>query len=121
MGAGARLAEERDRWPEQWRVADLEQEEEHLLDLLEPAEELRAAVPAVPPEERRPPVLIGVTDRRLLLITRTGDGIDVIDATDCAPYVGRTGPIPFRDQEIRLEVAEEHLSRLWALVDEIGR
>ena len=47
MGAGARLAEERDRWPDHWRVADLEPEEERLLDLLPAAEELRAAVPGL--------------------------------------------------------------------------
>ena len=33
MGAGARLAAERDRWPEHWRVADLDLEEDQLLEL----------------------------------------------------------------------------------------
>ena len=55
MGAGARLAEERDRWPDHWRVADLEQEEEHLLDVLDPAEELLAAVPGAPDVGHRRP------------------------------------------------------------------
>ena len=52
MGAGARMAEERDRWPDDWQMADLEPEDEHLIDLLEQAEELRAVVPGV----RRGPV-----------------------------------------------------------------
>ena len=47
MGAGARLAEERDKWSDDWQIADLEQEGEHLLALLELAEELRAVVPGV--------------------------------------------------------------------------
>ena len=47
MGAGARLAEERDRWEDHWRMVDLEREGEHLLDLLSPAEELRTAVPGL--------------------------------------------------------------------------
>jgi hypothetical protein len=71
MGAGARLAEERDRWSDDWQIADLEQEGEHLLGLLERAEELRAAVPGVREGSScRAPVLIGVTDRRILVVGR---------------------------------------------------
>jgi len=71
MGAGARLAEERDRWPDDWQIADLEQEGEHLLDLLELAEELRTVVPGVRDGSLcRAPVLIGVTDRRILVVGR---------------------------------------------------
>ena len=47
MGAGARFAAERDRWPEHWRVADLDMEEDVLLAMLEPAEELRAVIPGM--------------------------------------------------------------------------
>ncbi len=47
MGAGARLAEERDKWSDDWQIADLEPEGEHLIALLEMAEELRAVVPGV--------------------------------------------------------------------------
>ncbi len=71
MGAGARLAEERDRWSDDWQIADLEPEGEHLLDLLELAEELRAVVPGVRDGSLcRAPVLIGVTDRRILVVGR---------------------------------------------------
>ena len=71
MGAGARLAEERDKWSDDWQVADLEQEGEHLVGLLETAEELRTVVPGVREGSWcRAPVLIGVTDRRILVVGR---------------------------------------------------
>lgn len=87
MGAGARLAEERDRWGGHWLVVDLEMEGEHLLELLGPGEELRAAVPgfrdAWPHGED--PVLIGVTDRRVLVIGRRatpgGEQLAIEDVT----------------------------------------
>src|SRR6476660_4474514 len=65
MGAGARMAAERDRWPDHWRVADLEFEEEGVLDLLQHDEELVAVVPGMrsTPEEGQSQVLIAVTDR----------------------------------------------------------
>lgn len=78
MGAGARLAEERDRWPDEWQVTDLEQEAEHLLELLDRTEELRAAVPGyrisganrVRTVRTSAPVLVGITDRRVLVVGR---------------------------------------------------
>jgi hypothetical protein len=71
MGAGARLAEERDKWTDDWQIADLEPEGEHLIALLELAEELRAVVPGVREgSSGRAPVLIGVTDRRILVVGR---------------------------------------------------
>ena len=71
MGAGARLAEERDKWSDDWQIADLEQEGEHLVALLELAEELRTVVPGVREGSWcRAPVLIGVTDRRILVVGR---------------------------------------------------
>jgi len=71
MGAGARLAEERDKWSDDWQIADLEPEGEHLIALLEMAEELRAVVPGVREgSSGRAPVLIGVTDRRILVVGR---------------------------------------------------
>ena len=53
-------------------MVDLEQEGEHLLDLLSPAEELRTAVPGlrIAADVERP-VLIGITDRRVLVVGRT--------------------------------------------------
>ena len=71
MGAGARFAEERGRWADHWRIVDLDQESEHLLDNLGPDEELRAAVPGrlrTTGPRGVDPVLIGVTDRRVLVV-----------------------------------------------------
>jgi hypothetical protein len=123
MAAGARLATERGFWPEAWRVADLEPEEERLLDELETGEELCAAVPAFVSGYRDidVPALVGVTERRLLLLTRSADGtVAVTDATRCARHLDRTAPIPFRDRELRLDGNIEHVARLWSLVEELG-
>jgi hypothetical protein len=126
MGAGARLAEERDRWPDHWRVADLEQEEEQLLDLLAPAEELRAAVPGVCTSEvdGAAHVLIGVTDRRVVVIGRrrasdSSWSVRVADATQCAVTVERRGSVPFDGGRLELDLDEDALSRLWAHVDDV--
>jgi len=126
MGAGARLAEERDRWPDHWRVADLEEEEEHLLQLLAPAEELRAAVPGrhtsdVDGEEQ---VLIGVTDRRVVIIgrRRTPDASWIVraaDATRCAATVERRGTVPYDGGRLELDLDDDALTRLWARVDDV--
>ena len=126
MGAGARLAEERDRWPDHWRVADLEQEEEHLLDLLAPAEELRAAVPGLrtTPVDGDAPVLIGVTDRRVVIIARqrASDAtwtVRAADATGCAASIDRDGVMPFAGGQLQLDLDEDALRRLWAHVDDV--
>ncbi|MET0147307.1 MAG: hypothetical protein ABW328_21365 [Ilumatobacteraceae bacterium] len=125
MGAGARLAEERDRWPDHWRVADLEQEEEQLLDLLDPSEELRAAVPGrrtsmIDGDEQ---VLIGVTDRRVLIIgRRTADAnsaVRVADATSCASTIERAALMQVPGGHLELDIDQEGMSRLWARVDEV--
>lgn len=123
MAAGAKLAAERGFWPDEWRVADLEPEEERLLDVLESGEELCAAVPAMlSGHDVDVPMLIGVTERRLLLLTRTtGDTVVVTDVTRCVHHVDRSAPIPFHGQQIRLDASAEHLARVWSLVDEIGR
>jgi len=124
MGAGARLAEERDRWPDHWRVADLEQEEEHLLDLLDPAEELLAAVPGhrMSDTDGQDQVLIGVTDRRVLVIgrRRAADStwtLGAADATTCAATINRDGAMPFRGGRLELDLDEDALRRLWDTVD----
>jgi hypothetical protein len=122
MAAGARLATERGFWPDAWRVADLEPEEERLLDVLEAGEELCAAVPALLSGGVDVPALVGVTERRLLLLTRTrDDAVVVTDATRCARHIDRTSPIPFQDKELRLDGNAEHLARVWSLVDELRR
>ena len=127
MGAGARLAEERDRWPDHWRVADLEQEEEHLLDLLAPTEELRAAVPGrrtsdIDGDEQ---VLIGVTDRRVIVIGRrtadTSADVTVADATSCASKIERASLMRFPGGQLELDVDQEAMARLWASVDEVSQ
>lgn len=105
MGSGARLAQERDGWAAEWRTADLDQEGEHLLGILESAEELRAAVPGVRvalvdgatqrdegdgaggtarrliAARRHRPVLIAVTDRRILVVGREDGGVGLVTST----------------------------------------
>ena len=123
MGAGARLAEERDRWPDHWRVADLEQEEERLLDLLDPAEELLAVVPGRTSQtDGQDQVLIGVTDRRVLVIgrRRAADStwmLGVADATMCAAKADRSGSVPYRGGRLELDLDEDAIRRLWEKVD----
>lgn len=126
MGAGARLAEERDRWPGQWLVADLEQEEEQLLDLLAPAEELRAAVPGLRTGgDGGGQVLIGITDQRALIVgrwqaaeaTSSGEIVRVSDVTRCVALVERRGPIPFGGGHLVLDLDDDALTRLWDHVD----
>lgn len=139
MGAGARLAEERDRWSDDWLVADLDQEAEHLLDLLERAEELRAVVPGLRvPRERADdsstwggaPVLVGITDRRVLVVgrwpaadadRRTSDGrvtsgqmmtaVTAVMRSDG----GRGLDLPGSDAELDLDPVA--LDRLWSHLD----
>lgn len=140
MGAGARLAEERDRWPVDWQVADLDQEGEHLLDLLAGAEELRAAVPALRiacgSDGAAAPasVLIGVTNRRVLVVGRwpvaDTDQRPHEDRFDCrgrltsvAADVRRhdDGPrlvLPGDDAELELDPSS--LERVSAHLDTIG-
>jgi hypothetical protein len=130
MGAGARLAEERDQWEDHWRMVDLELEGEHLLDLLSPAEELRAAVPGLrsaPSGER--PVLIGITDRRALVIGcsreqeaasghgfRPGFGVD--DVTTRVAGFARGAPMVVAGGDtIALDLDEHALDRLWESMD----
>jgi hypothetical protein len=111
-------------------MVDLEQEGEHLLELLSPAEELRAAVPGlrcVPGGER--PVLIGITDRRALVIAcsegkeagrghgfRLGFGVDDVTTRVAGFARGARMEVAGGDT-IELDLGENALSRLRASVD----
>jgi hypothetical protein len=126
MGAGARFAAERDRWPEHWRVADLDVEADGLLALLHPSEELRAVVPAMrsTPSDGVEQVLIGVTDRRVVIIARHRTGTEslrVIDVTHCAPMAPRDGRlVPHDDGHVQFDLDEDSIARMWAHVDAVG-
>ena len=98
MGAGARLAEERGRWAADWLMVDLEPEAEQLLGLLGRTEELRVAVPSTCSNEALGPgpVLVGVTDRRILLVSRSSTvelELDLIASERIAGVMGRTGAV----------------------------
>ena len=125
MGAGARLAEERDRWPDHWRVADLEQEEEHLLDLLDPAEELLAAVPGRrTSDDRRPGPGADRRHRSPGARHRSAAGrrldVDARRRRRHARARRRStadGAMPFRGGRLELDLDEDALRRLWDTVD----
>ncbi len=159
MGAGARLAEERDRWPDDWRVAGLDQEGEHLLDLLDRAEELRAAVPGfrVPIASRHQsegdiaggthasvsawgrasqvrgtaPVLVGITDRRVLVVGRwpaadadqrphEDELMTCVTALVRAGRDGRGSRLDLPGGDAELDLDQVALDRLWEHVDGPG-
>ncbi len=130
MGAGARLAEERDRWEDHWRMVDLERESEHLLDLLSPAEELRTAVPGLrTAADGESPVLVGITDRRVLVVgrwradaneqRRPRAGVTVVDATPhVAAGLARTASIEMDSGDtISFDLDDHTMDRLWAAMD----
>ena len=128
MGAGARFAAERDRWPEHWRVADLDMEEDVLLAMLEPAEELRAVIPGMrtTPADGEEQVLIGVTDRRVVLVGRRSrtdrEPLRVIDVTQCASTAPRGEKVvPHVDGHVAFDVDEASMTRMWAHIDEVDR
>jgi hypothetical protein len=79
-------------------MIDLEHEAEQLLSLLERTEELRVAVPSTCTNEAlgSGPVLIGVTDRRILLVSRTSTvelDLDLIASERIAGAKGRAGAV----------------------------
>jgi hypothetical protein len=126
MGAGARLADERDRWEDHWRLVDLEQEGEHLLDILFPAEELRTAVPGLLiATDGESPVLIGITDQRVLVVGRGWEaepgggsglrtGISVDDLTDHVKTSTPAASLQVAGGTIELDLDDDALDRLWA-------
>lgn len=140
MGSGAQLAQERDGWAADWREADLDQEGEHLLGLLDRAEELRAAVPAVRVSQtgdtahnggdgaggaaRPSVVLIGVTDRRIIVVGRWNHReIDVVTSATAYFEQGRDGDwgrLELRDDDAVLELDLVAQDRLRDLLDGQG-
>jgi hypothetical protein len=127
MGAGARLAAERDRWPEHWRFADLEREEDFLLAMLEPAEELRAVIPGTrsTPDDGDEQILIGVTDRRVVLVSRQRSDLEhprAIDVTDCAPTAPRGQRlVPHYGGHLEFDIDEDAIARMWTTIDDVDR
>jgi hypothetical protein len=132
MGAGARLAEERDRWEDHWRVVDLEQEGELLLDILLPSEELRTAVPGLRmAADGESAVLIGITDQRVLVVGRwwvaePGGGsrlrteFSVEDVT-CHVYLSTpTASLEVAGGTIKLDLDDAALDRLWASMGDLA-
>jgi hypothetical protein len=126
MGAGARFAAERDRWPEHWRVADLDVEADGLLALLQPSEELRTVVPAMrsTSSDGIEQVLIGVTDRRVVIVAQhraDSATLRVIDVTHCAPDAPRgSRVVPHDDGHVEFDLDEDSIARMWAHVDAVG-
>jgi hypothetical protein len=125
MGAGARMAAERDRWPDHWRVADLEIEEEGVLDLLQQDEELVAVVPGMrsAPEEGESQVLIAVTDRRVVVVGRSrteAKDLRVVDVTDCSSTVPRESKrVPHFDGHLTFDLDDASIARIWAHIDDV--
>ena len=123
MGAGARMAAERDRWPAHWRVADLEVEQDCLLEQLQDAEELRAVVPGMrrSTSDGDVQVLVGVTDRRVVVVGRRRDGLTVrvIDVTDCATAAARTTVVPYWDGTWAFDLDADSAARVWATIDSV--
>ncbi len=125
MGAGAQMAAERERWPEHWRVADLEFEEHGLLDLLAPDEQLVAVVPGMRrmPAEGEHQVLLAVTSERVVVVGRsTAESADlrVVDVTRCSSTAPRlTRVVPHVDGHLRFDVDDESIARMWARIDDV--
>ncbi len=132
MGAGARLAEERDRWEDRWRVVDLEQESEYLLDVLFPSEELRTAVPGLRTAAGgESAVLIGITDQRVLVVGRWWDAelgggsglrteIGVEDVTRDVFFSTPTASLKVAGGTIKLDLDDDALDRLWASMGDLA-
>jgi hypothetical protein len=125
MGAGARMAAERDRWPDHWRVADLEFEEEGVLDLLQQDEELVAVAPGMrsTPADGESQVLIAVTDRRVIVVGRSrteAADLRVVDVTDCSATAPReTKRVPHFDGHLTFDLDDASLARIWARIDDV--
>jgi hypothetical protein len=125
MGAGARMAAERDRWPAHWRVADFDIEEEGVLDLLQPAEELVALVPGThsTPGGVDNQVLVAVTDRRVIVVGRSrraSGELRIIDVTECSTTSPRlVRQVPHVDGHLMFDLDDAAIARMWARIDDV--
>jgi hypothetical protein len=123
MGAGALFAAERERWPEHWRVADLELESDVMLAFLDPTEEVRAVVPALrsTPRDGTRQALICVTDRRVVMVARDRAGSEslrVEDVTGCVGTVPREARVVAHDDgHVAFDVDEASIVRMWTTID----
>jgi hypothetical protein len=119
------MAAERGRWPDHWRVADLDFEEEALLDLLEADEDLLAVVPGIRsnPTDGDQQVLIAATNRRVVLVSRSKRGsgaLRVVDVTTCSCTAPRQAKeVPHRDGLLIFDVDDAAIARLWASIDDV--
>ena len=132
MGAGARLAEERGRWEDHWRVVDLELEGEQLLDVLLPSEELRTAVPGLRTTAGgTSAVLIGITDQRVLVVGRWWDAepgggsglrteMSVDDVTRHVDMSMRMSSFEVAGGTIKLDLDDDAHDRLWASMGDLA-
>jgi hypothetical protein len=125
MGAGARMAAERGLWPEHWRVADLETEQEALLDLLQPDEDLVAVLPGMrsTSEDGDNQVLVAVTSRRVMVVGRSRQAAGpprAVDVTECSATAPRdANEVPHLDGRLVLDVDRESLARMWMHIDAV--
>ena len=94
----------------------------------DPAEELRAVIPAMrsTPDDGDDQVLIGVTDRRVVLVERRrrseSEPLRVIDVTDCASTAPRGQRlVPHSDGHLAFDVDEDAIARLWTHIDDVDR
>lgn len=128
MAAGARLAAERERWPEQWQFIDFDVEEEQLLDVLDHDEELSTVVPAMwslsNSDGEGRPVLVAATARRVLVVggrDAAGEGeVGVSDVTRCARRTPRVAVMPRRYGELSFDIDADAFDRMWASIDALG-
>jgi hypothetical protein len=110
-------------------LVDLEREGEQLLDTLSPAEELRTAVPGLrTAADGESPVLIGITDRRVLVVSRQRAdagaclgaqlGVCVMDVTPHVAGLGRAASIEMADGDtIAFDLDDHTMDRLWESMD----
>lgn len=109
-------------------MADLDREEDFLLELLQPAEELRAVIPAMrcTPSVGEEQVLVGVTDRRVVLIGRRARSetspVRLVDVTDCASMAPRgEHVVPHDGGHLAFDVDGDALARMWDRIDALDR
>ena len=104
-------------------MADLEIEEEAVLELLRDDEELLAVVPGLRsrPDDGEQQVLVVVTERRVLVVGQARDdvlGLRIVDVTQCSTQAPRTERRLVHDGgHLTLDVDDESIARMWAHID----